>query len=278
MFGWLKRMRESPKQLEPPAAERASSNLYARPKEATAKAYLDHYGDEEQALLHAVSGGQAAVVREFIDSGVHLPSHLPDGTPLLQRAANIEVVRLLLEAGADPNSRNERGESSLFVRPCDEPELVELLVQHGGDLNARDELGWTPLMHIAVQSGVDVGIAFEGPFLFFESENPDVALLVETFLRLGADPNARTDIGDTALMLAARSLNTECVKLLLSYGADPSARNEEGEGALDVAGEIIDFSPDVSVNYPEAHKQRQQLLKILAEASDKAHGGPLREL
>ena len=60
-------------------------------------------------------------------------------------------------------------------------------------------------------------------------DDQKVALLLER----GADANARSGLGNTALMLAARPWNSHrAVKLLLSHGANARATNEFGATAL----------------------------------------------
>ena len=49
---------------------------------------------------------------------------------------------------------------------------------------------------------------------------------------LGADVDAATDCGVTALMLAAATGSTDCVVLLRTLGADMHAANQEGWTAL----------------------------------------------
>jgi murein DD-endopeptidase MepM/ murein hydrolase activator NlpD len=59
-----------------------------------------------------------------------------------------------------------------------------------------------------------------------------------TLLAAGAEVNARTDDGWTALAFACQDANTPATPLLLlNAGADPTVRNVEGELALDYAAE-----------------------------------------
>lgn len=52
------------------------------------------------------------------------------------------------------------------------------------------------------------------------------------FLRQKADINSRSDVGETALMYAARNCSTDIVKILLSHGADVNIEDREGRTAL----------------------------------------------
>lgn len=58
--------------------------------------------------------------------------------------------------------------------------------------------------------------------------------LIKALLEHGANANARTDDGETPLMMAlVRSDNTDVVRLLLAYGADASLKTDSGFTALD---------------------------------------------
>lgn len=76
---------------------------------------------EYEGCLHAAAAGL-------------LPSYLPDQGPVAPR--HLEIMRLLLENGADPNvpyrDRDDAyREFSLLGRVQNNPELVALLVKHG---------------------------------------------------------------------------------------------------------------------------------------------------
>jgi ankyrin repeat protein len=49
-------------------------------------------------------------------------------------------------------------------------------------------------------------------------------VMIEKLLKAGADPNAVSQQGETALMTAARTGSVESVKALLDHGADVNAR------------------------------------------------------
>ena len=61
--------------------------------------------------------------------------------------------------------------------------------------------------------------------------------MIERLLKAGDDPNAVvSEVGDTALMLAARTGKPDAVKVLLDHGADANKTNAEGQTAADVGG------------------------------------------
>ncbi len=98
------------------------------------------------------------------------------------QAGPVEAMKLLLQAGADPNARSNEGETALFAAvtaPTQAEARFRLLQAAGVDLNAQDHRGVTPLM-IACR-------------YYYRPK------LVATLLALGADPSKRDDEGKTAL-------------------------------------------------------------------------------
>jgi ankyrin repeat protein len=58
----------------------------------------------------------------------------------------VEVVRLLLESGADANRPDRSGRTQLYHASAnDQLELVQLLVKHGAMVDKADKAGGTPL-------------------------------------------------------------------------------------------------------------------------------------
>ena len=135
-------------------------------------------------------------------------------TPLMvavsDRKFSAEVVKLLLEKGADVNARVSQvslnakyGDTALMMASMGQttPEIIRLLVSYGADVNAANEDGETSLI---------LATCF----------NPN-AQVIQTLIECGANVNSKTVYGRTALMEAALChKSAEIIRILIDAGAD----------------------------------------------------------
>lgn len=174
------------------------------------------------------------------------PSEVRDsaGNTPLHRAAlrlDVDAVRSLLTAGANPNAKNNAGATPLLYG-AGHAEVVRLLLEKKADPNAKSAAGNTPLMacvihnpsaaaaRLLLDAGADIIAVAPGlrgaPTTLFQraitgGDPETIKLLIER----GADPHAP---GTTYLPAAATIGDRETVRLLLDLGADP---NRVGVGA-----------------------------------------------
>ena len=123
-----------------------------------------------------------------------------------------ELVKLLIDAGADVNKANEKGETPLYWAAANgRTECVKLLIDAGADVNKADKDGRTPLILAAYYGHAEC---------------------VKLLINAGADVNMANEDGLTPLYPAAWNGHTECVKLLIAAGADVNKADEKGETPL----------------------------------------------
>ncbi len=182
----------------------------------------------------ARSGDVAAILRAVVD-GKNLELLDNDGATLLgvaARAKQVEVVRVLLEAGAKIEARDQKGRSPLLAAVQtrrSSVEVVRALIAKGADVNTRGTamIGGTPLSWAA------------GPF-----SNPEI---VAALVAASADVNQVDTTGMTPLMWAARYGAPATVKVLLDAGADVTATNKQGQTSLDLARQKRSDAPSVEI-------------------------------
>ena len=127
------------------------------------------------------------------------------GDPDLVLAARFgqrDTVRLLLDQGVTPDSRDGLGRTALIAAAGEKDHAITaLLIDRGADVAATDSDGATALMHAAANGQLD-----------------NVRLL----LAAGAEVNALDRGGETALSAAVRFSRVRIVEYLLASGADPN--------------------------------------------------------
>ena len=128
----------------------------------------------------------------------------PSGNTLLHNAAgwtrNPTIVVLLLEAGFDPNARNDNGTTPLHMGVQNgNPVVTSHLLAAGSDPNAVDNDGYTPL-HLA-----------------HWNENARVTVLL---LDAGADPHTLSNDGWTPFHSAVFSARSRSLSEFLDQGGD----------------------------------------------------------
>lgn len=62
---------------------------------------------------------------------------------------SVEVVKLLIDAGADVDARSEKGTTALMLAAKNSKgvDVINLLLEKGADVNARDDKGNTALTY-----------------------------------------------------------------------------------------------------------------------------------
>ena len=127
----------------------------------------------------------------------------PPETPVANAAEqnNVQIVRQLLQGGADVNAAQSDGLTALHWAAINNNlEMTEILLYAGGSFRSTTRVGgYTPL-HLASQKG-----NFE---------------IMGAMLKAGADPNQFTSTGVTSMHFAAAVDAPEAIHVLVGYGGD----------------------------------------------------------
>lgn len=130
----------------------------------------------------------------------------------------LDIVRLLVERGADVEAKNNHGETAMHIAVRDKNiKVAEYLSSVGADVNCvKTSESSTPLL-VALRSG-----------------DADTS---RHLIEHGADPNAQNDKKDSPMSLAInsfkdRDIRRELVELLIAKGANVNLRCRGGSTAL----------------------------------------------
>jgi len=120
---------------------------------------------------------------------------------------------------------------------------VQAAIATGDKLTDVDASGWTPLMYAASSYGNSpvTEMIKAGANVNARSKRGETALMAsavtgmadEDLLKAGADVNAVNDVGMTALMLLVQRGDPDEIKTLLKAGADARRKDASGRTALD---------------------------------------------
>ena len=141
-----------------------------------------------------------------------------DGDTALHHVARrgcCQIAQLLLDAGAEVNSRNDLGSTPLIEAtswPSGNKDMVLLLLQNGAEINSAAWNTGCTALHAA---------AFIHNFAN-----------AQVLLSAGADMELRNCWGNTPLICAMYQNNPKLVRLLLKHGARLDVHNATGRGVL----------------------------------------------
>ena len=226
-------------------------------------------------LMYAVLYGDAAVVRQLIDSGANANASNDVGaTALMWAVDDPDKVLLLLEHGADANATSAENQTPLTIALASKAPaaVVNLLLDHGANADVKSYRGRNPfvaaggdeaLLRTLLQHGVDIARLSAGlsraldagceaciqlliksaskPALnsgLFQAAGGRDARTLKILLDRGADANfADSGLGLTTLMYAAISEGAplENSKTLIERDAEVNAKTADGTTALDFA-------------------------------------------
>jgi ankyrin repeat protein len=206
--------------------------------------------DGTSALHWAVRVADAQIVRMLLDAGANPNTANRRGvTPLLLAATNADAAMAvtLIKAGANVGAPVSGGQTVLMVAArTGSPQTVAALLERGADVNARERvMGESALMWAAAEN-------HDGVIKVLAAAHADVDARSSTMsfsrAKFGDGRSARFTVlprgGWTALMYAARQNAPAAVRALAAAGADLNATDPDGTTALTLA--IINAHYDVA--------------------------------
>lgn len=177
--------------------------------------------EKDEFLIELIANEQKTLIERLIQEYVPNVNHVGEKSPyesalmLALYRGKLDIAKLLIENGADPNQVSDRKlplQAALGwkgSRP-----LVELLLEKGALINQSDGHGMTPLKY-----------AIDGP--------DRLRFLIER----GADVNQQDDQGRTPLHFAAEKFCVRSAQIFIRHGADLTIPDNNGKTPPDLAKE-----------------------------------------
>ncbi|XP_038607034.1 ankyrin repeat and SOCS box protein 3 isoform X1 [Tachyglossus aculeatus] len=131
---------------------------------------------------------------------------------------HLEIVRILLEAGADANSFTLEETTPLFLAVENgHTEVAKLLAEHGADVNGSHSMcGWNSLHQAVFQENME---------------------MIKFLLEKGVNVECQDDFGITPLFVAAQYGKLESLSLLIEYGANVNCQASDKATPLFIASQ-----------------------------------------
>ena len=190
----------------------------------------------DSPLADAAMRGDVDAVGSLLDAGEDVNAAHGDGMTGLHWAARrggLEMVEVLIGAGADPDAVTRLGEHTPLhvASTVGSAAVVDALLQAGADAHATTTTGATAL-HFAAAAGNRAAVA--------------------ALLRHGADPNAREpQWGQTPLMFAGAAGRADAITALLDSGADPR-----------IAATVVDIAARNKADRADSRRRRDRVAAL----------------
>ncbi|CAG5136562.1 unnamed protein product [Candidula unifasciata] len=202
------------------------------------------------------------IVEALLKHGAPVNEDSPSGSPLMNAIlseANLNIVKLLLDHGADLSVRDSKGNTVLLIAAENEStENINYLLQHREVreiINVRNHQGLTALMistrkfnHPAVKALIDHGadvnikdVAGNTALLLAVYWHRQSLETLTTLIDADSDVNCQNGSGHSPLMLTALASWTDALILLVDSGAEVNAVSGKNETALSLT--LKKFNP-----------------------------------
>ena len=154
----------------------------------------------EREMFGAVFKGNIATVKQYLDNGVNVNAKSEPGLTSLHCAVNEdfkgshrELVKLLIDKGADVNARDDILDTPLHG--ASNKETAEILIKAGADVNAKNING-KAILYSSVRNAANVSVTWQ---MYLD--------LVELLIAKGADVDVKNESGETPLHVVARQFD-----------------------------------------------------------------------
>jgi len=236
-------------------------------------------GDGTTALIVALQNGDAVIAKRLIERGANVGITNAKGwsplflavknrsreigtvpNPVIDPAALMDVIKLVVEKGADVNVRtkarsDQYGATAWLREPgatpllraayCADLEVMKYLLAHGADPQIATNDGTTTLMAL-------VGVGYGDGFTKDVGTPDDAFEALKLLVDLGVPINAANTDKVTALHGAAHKNNPRAIEYLVHHGADMTAVSNYTQGTFIRVGSkgqtVLDWATGVMVN------------------------------
>ena len=165
-------------------------------------------------ILRHVRRGEVRCVESDLRAGADVNCRYPGmeyqtllGCAAVSAAAGVEMIDLLLDQGAEIDSRtSELGCSALHLAAKHGTAAkVRRLAERGASLHKKSAGGYSAILHAAF--------------------NPlgDAAAILDFLIGAGVDPHAASEFGESPLAVAAESRRRDLTRILLQAGVEPDS-------------------------------------------------------
>ena len=180
------------------------------------------------ALHFVVSEGHLEAARMLLERGADVNSKNNEGLTPLQRASQglrrryLDIMRLLLDHGADLAARDNSGNTVLHFSASEgHLEAARMLLERGANVDSQNDKGLTPLQR-----------ASQGMWRGYLD-------IIRLLLDHGANLTGCDNSGNTALHFVVSDGHLEAARMLLERGANIDSQNDEGLTPLQQASQSM---------------------------------------
>jgi cytohesin len=227
---------------------------------------------ERTPLWYAVDVCEIEVVKLLVEAGTDVNAGLLP--PLFQAVLknNTEIAEYLIDHGANLNYPQDWNPLEIAPYTSNNIEMVKLLIARGADINsgvgltalqASISAGRRDIFDLLIQCGADANTPDKGGYTpLYFAVHNDDLDYLKILIAHGAKVDTKCTGGETALMSGAITGRTEAVKLLLEAGANINAKNDNGQTALHLPLDIRNS------DYKKYKLSKDTLELLLAKGAD----------